>query len=86
MPSLPFSAIHHFRHADLSSALAHRVVLPLDQKSSAHQTLLWNNTQRGEDSDLDRGGRLPYGRHPSQAVEPAGNIAQNFAAFERSPV
>ena len=31
---------------------------------------------------MDRGVRLPYGRHRSQGTAPAGN----FAAFERSPV
>ena len=35
---------------------------------------------------MDRGVRLPDGGHHSQGIEPAGNIAQNFAAVERSPV
>ena len=71
--------------ADLPTAMAHRVVLSLDQRTPPHQTLLRNESQRGEDPNLDCHHGLPDGRHPAQAVEPARNTAPNFAAFERSP-
>ena len=70
--------------SDLPSALAHRVVLPLDQRPPAHQALLRHQPQRREDSNLDFHHRLPDGRHPAQTVEPARNIAQNIATFEHS--
>ena len=74
------------RAEDLSAAVAHRNILPMDQRALADQTLLWDEPQCGEDTNLDRGLRLPDGGHYSQGIETAGNFAQNFAAFECSPV
>ena len=57
-----------------------------DQKSPAHQALLRHESQCGENSNLDCHGRLPDGGDPSQTTESSGHIAQNFAAFECSPL
>src|SRR6478609_7040430 len=49
----------------LQGALAHRIVLPMDQATSANQTLLRHKSQRGEDADMDRGDHLSDGRDHS---------------------
>jgi len=77
MPLLTTASIYRLRW---------RTLLPLDQRSSAYQILLRHQPQSYEDANLDRHGRLPYGGHPSQATQLLGNLAQNFATFERSPV
>jgi hypothetical protein len=72
------------RSQNLPPALAHRVVLPLDQRPPVHPTLLRNQPQRRADPNLDCRGRLPDGGHPPQAPRAARQPAQNFATSERS--
>ena len=67
-----------------SPALADRVVLPLDQRPPAHQTLLRNQPQRREDPNLDCRGGLPDDGHPPQAACTARHLAENFATSECS--
>jgi hypothetical protein len=71
------------RGQNLPSALAHRVVLPLDQRPPAHPALLRNQPQHREDPNLDCGECLPHGGHPPRAACTARHAAQNLATSER---
>jgi len=73
------------RHA-LQGAMEYRVVLPLDQRTSAHQALLRHKSQRGENANLDCRVHLSDNRNPPQAAQAARHAPQNFAAFECSSV
>lgn len=70
----------------ISSAMADRTVLSLDQRALAHQALLPDKPECGEDANLDCRGGLPDGCHHAKATEVAGNAAPNFATFEYSSV
>ena len=70
----------------LQKALGDRVVFQVDQGQSADQALLWDESQRGENADLDRCDDIPADSHPAQGVEIARKPPQNSADFKRSSV
>jgi len=70
----------------LKEALGDRVVFQMGQEQSEDQALLWDEPQRGQNSDLDRCEDKPAGSHPAQGAEIAQKPPQNSADFERSSV
>src|ERR1039457_191239 len=69
------------RRRHLSTALADRTVLPLDQGTLAHQTFFREQSQRGEDANLDCGFDLLVGGHPAQATQIARHLSQKTSTF-----
>jgi Transposase DDE domain len=70
----------------LQDALAGRTVLQVDQAASANQALLWKLDERGQDSGLDRGGRLRAGGDLEEGASTTAKFTQHFTNFKREHV
>ena len=64
---------------------AGQAVLQIDQTTPAHQVVLQHLRERGEDPDLDRGGRLRAGRDHPQATRHRRQPLHNYVGAEPDP-
>ena len=70
-----YDAESKVRHFGCRQQLICMAFAQLTWREPAYQTLLRNQPQCSEVTDLDRGGRLPDGGHPSQAAPTSRQIA-----------
>jgi hypothetical protein len=83
IPDQQFCAPRTDHRANLQVSLAGGTVLQMDQAAPAHQSLLRDQRECGEDPDMDRGVGLCAGGNPTQAVEAAGQSLPNATDSER---
>ena len=70
----------------LSLPLAGGAVLQVDQAALAHQGILWNVGERGQDSDMDCGDGVCTGGGAEEASGAFGRALHNFAGIEPDAV
>jgi hypothetical protein len=78
-----FCASRTYHRANLQVSLAGGTVLQMDQAAPAHQSLLRDQRECGEDPDMDRGVGLRVGGDPPQAVGAGGQSLPNVTDSER---
>lgn len=66
----------------LQEALGDRIVFQMGEGQFEDQALLWDEPQRGKNSDLDRCNDISAGSHPAQGAEIARKPPHNSANFE----
>ena len=70
----------------LQKALGDRIVFQMDQRQLGNQALLWNESQCGEDTNLDSSFAVFDGCYPSQELKITRKSSQYSPDFERSSV
>ena len=70
----------------LSSPVAGRTLLQVDQAALAHQVVLWHVGERGQDSDMDCGDGVRAGGGAEEVTGDLGRPLHNFAGFEPDAV
>jgi len=69
-------------HTSLPVPVADRIILQMDQTTPAHKDFLWNQRERGEDSNMDSYLRLCSRRHPQKTSSHPSQPLHNITDFK----
>ena len=71
-------------HETLSQTLADRVILQMDQATSANKSILWNFRKCGQDTNMDGDLRLCTGSDHQKAIKVGTESLHNFTNCQRN--
>ncbi len=83
LPDQSFNARCHQNRSTVQMPLEDRTVLPVDQATLAHQSILRHIRKRRQDTSVDRDIHLRAGGHYQKAIETRAEPLHNFTNFER---